>query len=159
MGLPGKVMGLCHKNLSNIVIREFRMDDYDVLITLWNEAQLSYKPKGRDSRDKIEQEIKQGNAIFLVAEVNGRLIGSILGTYDGRKSWINRLAVAPEFRRRGIAKKLVAEVENRFSKLGIEIIACLIEEWNTQSMQVFARLGYKKHPDIVYFTKRKNLNI
>ncbi|MEW6069608.1 MAG: GNAT family N-acetyltransferase [Candidatus Thermoplasmatota archaeon] len=152
-------MELTRKSLSDIIIREFRMEDYDSLTTLWNNAKLPYKPKGRDRRDKIEQELKRGNAIFLIAETNGKLVGSILGTHDGRKGWINRLAVAPEFRRQGIARRLVAKVEDWLSEHGIEIIACLIEDWNTESMQVFERLGYKKHSDIAYFTKRRNLDV
>ncbi|MEA3457242.1 MAG: GNAT family N-acetyltransferase [Candidatus Thermoplasmatota archaeon] len=148
-----------HKNLSKMVIREFHIEDYDEIITLWNDAQLPYKPKGRDRRDKIEYEVKQGNPIFLVAELSGKLVGSILGTHDGRKGWINRLAIAPEFRRKGIARKLVAEMEDRLSKFGIEIIACLVEDWNTESIKVFEKLEYKRHSDIVYFTKRRNFEV
>ncbi len=142
-----------------MIIREFSIKDYDALMTLWNDAQLPFKPKGRDKRDKIEYELKHGNDIFLVAEINGKLVGSVFGTRDGRKGWINRLVVASEFQRQNIAKKLIAEVEDRFSELGIDIIACLIEDWNTKSLQVFEKLGYKKHSDIVYFSKRKDSNV
>ena len=142
-----------------MIIREFSIKDYDSLITLWNNAQLPFKPKGRDKRDKIEYELKQGRDIFLVAEINGKLVGSVFGTHDGRKGWINRLAVSPEFQRQNIAKKLIAEVEDRFSEIGIDIIACLVEDWNTKSLQVFEKLGYKNHSDIVYFSKRKNSNV
>jgi ribosomal protein S18 acetylase RimI-like enzyme len=142
-----------------MIIRELSIKDYDALITLWNDAQLPFKPKGRDRRDKIEYELKQGRDIFLVAEINGKLVGSVFGTHDGRKGWINRLAVSPEFQRQDIAKKLIAEVEDRFSELGIDIIACLIEDWNTKSLQVFEKLGYKKHSDMVYFSKRKDPNV
>jgi len=139
-----------------MIIREFSIKDYDSLIKLWNNAQLPFKPKGRDKRDKIEYGLKQGRDIFLVAEINGKLVGSVFGTHDGRKGWINRLAVSPEFQRQNIAKKLIAEVEERFSEIGINIIACLVEDWNTKSLQVFEKLGYKNHSDIVYFSKRKN---
>ena len=142
-----------------MIIREFSIKDYDSLITLWNDAQLPFKPKGRDKRDKIEYELKQGRDIFLVAEINGKLVGSVFGTHDGRKGWINRLTVSPKFQKQNIAKKLIAEVEERFSEIGIDIVACLIEDWNTKSLQVFEKLGYKNHSDIVYFSKRKNSNV
>jgi len=142
-----------------MIIREFSINDYDALIILWNDAQLPFKPKGRDKRDKIEYELKQGRNIFLIAEINGKIVGSVFGTHDGRKGWINRLAVSPEFQKQDIAKKLIAEVEDRFSELGIDIIACLVEDWNTKSLQVFEKLGYEKHSDIVYFSKRKDSNI
>ncbi|MCK4347722.1 MAG: GNAT family N-acetyltransferase [Thermoplasmatales archaeon] len=142
-----------------MIIRELSIKDYDALITLWNDAQLPFKPKGRDRRDKIEYKLKQGRDIFLVAEINGKLVGSVFGTHDGRKGWINRLAVTPEFQRQDIAKKLIAEVEDRFSALGIDIISCLVEDWNIKSLQVFEKLGYKKHSDMVYFSKRKDSNV
>jgi len=145
--------------LPNLIIRKFRIEDYDALIALWNEAKLRYKPKGRDRRDNIESELKQSNATFLVAEKDGKLIGSIFGTHDGRKGWINRLTVSPAYRRQGIAAKLMKEVETWLYNMGIGIIACLIEDWNEMSMKVFERLGYTRHSDIIYFTKRGNPDI
>jgi ribosomal protein S18 acetylase RimI-like enzyme len=138
-----------------IIIREFRLSDYDSVLKLWDEAGLPYRPQGRDSRQRIGKEIKQGQSIFLVAEADGKIVGTLLGTHDGRKGWLNRLAVAQGFKRHGLARQLVIEVESRFDKLGLEVIACLIEGENTTSMEVFARLGYKKS-DVVYFSKRKN---
>jgi GNAT superfamily N-acetyltransferase len=146
-------------NSSNIVIREFCMEDYNALVGLWNKSGLPYKPEGRDRRDRIENELKGGSAVFFVALAEKELAGSVFGTHDRRKGWINRLVVAPEFQRQGIARMLVDRVEEVLSELGIEIMACLIEDWNRNSMEVFERLGYKKHTDILYFTKRKNSDV
>ncbi len=140
---------------ADVKIRRFRIEDYDALIALWDEARLSYRPKGRDRRDKIEKEIRHSNAVFLVAEANDKLVGSVFGTHDGRKGWINRVAVSPACRKQGIGARLVKEAEKRLEDLGIEIIACLIEDRNTVSRAVFERLGYKRHTDITYFSKRK----
>ena len=142
-----------------IHIREYRIEDYDDLINLWKEADLVHRPKGRDRRDKIEKELRQDTSIFLVAELNGDLIGSVFGSHDGRKGWINRLAVNPDFRKKDIARKLVYEAEKRLDELGIDIIACLIEGWNKESMKVFEKLGYEKYSDVAYYTKRKNWDV
>jgi ribosomal protein S18 acetylase RimI-like enzyme len=138
------------------VIRDCRIEDYDKLISLWDEAGLHYRPRGRDSRRRIGQQLEQGNAIFLVAEMDGKLVGSVIGTHDGRKGWINRLAVHPSYRHCGLAKRLVAEVEKRLSEVGLEVIACLIELGNTASLQLFQSLGYERAWDIVYLSKRKS---
>jgi len=143
----------------DLAIREFRTSDYDALIRLWDEAKLPYKPAGRDKRENICDEVKRSNAIFLVAEKNGGIIGSAFGTHDGRKGWINRVAVTPKWRRRGIAAQLVYAVERRFNAMGIGIIACLIEDWNVESMRFFEGIGYKRHRDIFYFTKRSKVDI
>jgi ribosomal protein S18 acetylase RimI-like enzyme len=139
----------------NLIIKDFRIEDYDKLIDLWDEARLGYRAKGRDSRHRMGQQLKHGNIIFLVAEIDGKLVGSVIGTHDGRKGWINRLAVHPSYRRRGLAKRLVAEVEKQLSEVGLEVIACLIERGNTVSLQLFQSLGYEKASDIVYLSKRK----
>ena len=146
-------------NNPEIRIREFCMVDYEAVISLWRNAKLPHKPAGRDRKDKVEKEILRENAIFLVAELKGEIIGSIFGTHDGRKGWVNRLAVAPKLRNLGIARKLVAAVEDKLSKLGIDIICCLIEDWNTESLEIFKRLGYHQHSDIIYFSKRKHKDV
>ncbi len=141
---------------SNIVIRKMRIEDYDALIRLWKDAKLLYRPKWRDRQDNIEKELKTPNAVFLVAEKEGTLIGSIFGTHDGRRGWINRLAVAPAYRRQGIARLLVEQVENRLRNKGIKIIACLVEDWNSGSMHFFENVGYKRQSDVTYFSKREH---
>jgi ribosomal protein S18 acetylase RimI-like enzyme len=146
-------------NNYEINIRRFEIEDYDSLIKLWRSAGLPFKPKGRDSKAKIESELKKGIAIFLVAELGGQIVGSVIGTHDGRKGWINRAAVHPGYQKKGIAKMLVSEVEKRLGELGLDIIACLIEDWNTRSMKVFEKMGYIKHNDVIYYSKRKNEDI
>lgn len=144
---------------NDITIRELRPEDYDALVALWEAAGLPYKPKGRDSRAAITRQLERPTAIYLVAELDGAMVGSVLGTHDGRKGFINRLAVHPAHRGRGIARRLVAEVERRLENLGIEIVEALIENWNEVSMKVFERLGYVKHPDIFYYSKRKHPDV
>ena len=155
---PERIADLPDEYSDTIFIRDFHIEDYESLVALWQSAQLPYKPKGRDSRSNIESQLKQGNTFLLVAEVNGKLAGSILVTHDSRKGWINRLVVDSEYRRQGLAKRLVAEAENRLYELGINIVAGLIEEWNTDSMKVFERLGYTRG-NIAYYSKRKNADV
>jgi N-acetylglutamate synthase len=144
---------------ADYTIRSFKMEDYNSLIELWKTARLPFKPEGRDSKGAIESELKKGIAIFLVAENGNRIIGSVIGTHDGRKGWINRVAVDPEFQRKGVAKELISKVEKKLDDLGIDIVACLIEDWNDTSMKVFEKLRYIKHRDVSYFSKRKNDDI
>jgi ribosomal protein S18 acetylase RimI-like enzyme len=140
-----------------VKIREFLIEDYDRVMELWAAGGLPLKPRGRDSRENIARQIRQPCVLFLVAEEGegGRIIGTVLATHDGRKGWINRLAVDAALRKRGIGARLVREAERRLEALGMDILACLIEDDNAVSMAVFEKLGYKKHPEIIYFAKRK----
>jgi len=141
----------------NFRIREFRIEDYARVMEIWAEGGLPLKPKGRDSRENIARQVKMPNVLFLVAEEGegSRIIGTVLATHDGRKGWINRLAVDVTLRKQGIGARLVREAERRLEALGMDILACLIEDDNAVSMAVFEKLGYKKHPEIIYFAKRK----
>jgi len=139
-----------------VSLRKMTLKDYDSVIALWKEGNIPYRPQGRDSRKNITAQLRQSNCYFLVAETEKKIIGAIVGTHDGRKGWINRLVVASPYRKKGIAKCLVKETEHHFSSIGIDIVACLIEDWNTTSMQVFEQMGYIKHTDILYYSKRKS---
>ena len=141
--------------MSEVVIRKFKINDYDKIMILWKSTRLPCKPDGRDSRDRLNSGTAHGNSLFLVAESDGELVGSILGTHDGRKGWINRLAIAPEFRKRGIARRLVTAIEDWLYQLGIEVISCLVEDENRTSIQTFKKLGYCKSRDIIYLSKKK----
>ncbi|MGD1009122.1 MAG: GNAT family N-acetyltransferase [Candidatus Aminicenantales bacterium] len=138
-----------------VIVRDFSMTEYDRVMALWAEGGLPLKPLGRDSRANIEKQLGRPNIFFLVAEGEGRVIGTVLATHDGRKGWINRLAVDASWRKKGIGRRLILEAERRLAAAGMEIFACLIEEENTVSMEVFGRLGYEKHPEIIYFAKRR----
>ncbi len=143
----------------NVEIRKFQGDDYDAVMALWKASGLPCKPHGRDSREKILKEITQGTATFLAAVNGNTVVGTVLATHDGRKGWINRLAVAAEFRGLGIAQRLLEEAEKALYDRGIEIVACLIEDYNKASMNFFQKADYIKHTDIFYFSKRRHANV
>ena len=139
-----------------IRIRPLRDEDYDQLVELWTAAGLSHRPKGRDRREAIAAEISGPCSVFLAADSDGEMIGAVLGTHDGRKGWINRLAVHPEHRRKGIGNALVEAVEERLNDLGIHIVTCLIETWNQDSVTFFTRIGYVEHDECKYYSKRRS---
>jgi GNAT superfamily N-acetyltransferase len=138
-----------------IEIVNYKAGDYDALISIWEKAGLPYKPKGRDSREKIEAEVTSDCNSFMFAKQDGEYVGAILVTHDGRKGWINRVAVLPEFRKHGIARKLVEAGEDWLKSRGIGIFACQIEDYNKSSLEAFKRMGYIPFEGIHYLTKRE----
>ena len=137
-----------------MIITSYKNGDYDALIDIWEKAELPYKPKGRDSRQSIEKEIVNGHCKFLFALDHDKYIGSALITHDGRKGWINRVGVLPEYRKQGIARKLVEAGEQWLNEQGIGIFACQIEGYNDDSFEAFQKMGYIPFEGIRYLTKR-----
>ena len=80
-------------------------------------------------------------------------------THDGRKGWINRLAVHPSHRRQGLGRALIRAAEASLREQGIEIFAALIEPGNDVSLAVFEAAGYQDWPGIHYVSKRDRPDI
>jgi ribosomal protein S18 acetylase RimI-like enzyme len=137
-------------------IRPLTIEDYEEMMSLWEAAGLSHRPKGRDGKSHIRREIDENSDLFLGAFRGETLIGTVIGTWDGRRGMINRLAVHPDHRGRGYAKMLIAACEEALRKHGAKLICALIDDDNRESLAVFERAGYTIADDIVYVSKRES---
>jgi ribosomal protein S18 acetylase RimI-like enzyme len=148
-------------------IRALGVSDYDAVIDLWQRSGLSsLRPDGRDSRAAFAQQLETdvsarglGCQTVLGLEKEGQLVGVVVATHDGRKGWINRLAIDPVHRRRGYARQLIAAAENALRIRGISVIAALIESENEASLALFQESGYQLHDDICYLSKRESAEV
>lgn len=140
-------------------IRRLTIDDYPKMIEIWEKSGLPYKPKGRDSYEEIKKQIEDFGDLFLGAEIDNKLVGLIIGSSDGRKGWLNRIAVDPAYQGRGIAKMLTTACEEALKKRGLKIFAVLIESYNKNSLALAEKMGYILHKDIFYLTKRESEEI
>jgi GNAT superfamily N-acetyltransferase len=139
--------------MEGLKLRLLGANDLIDVFSLWKESGLPFKPKGRDSIGHMTQELAGGSTFLVGAFVGEAMIGVALGTDDGRKGWINRMAVRPAYRRQGVAKALVEYCEQVFRKRRRVLCCCLIEDWNKASMELFEAEGYEKREDILYFRK------
>lgn len=91
--------------------------------------------------------------LTLVAEDEaGVLAGSVMGSFDGRRGWINRLAVSPEHRGQGIATGLLAEVECRLAAKGCPKVNLLVEPHNAEVVSLYVKLGYRSD-ELIFMEK------
>src|SRR5436189_5495227 len=95
--------------MDTLSIRACRVDDIEVVLELWRQADAT--PSVTDTADDLRRAVAESSAHVLVAEFKDRLVGSIIGTFDGWRGNIYRLAVHPDSRRQGVARAPVAEVE------------------------------------------------
>ena len=137
-------------------LRRLTIDDYDALINLWGDAGLPYRPLGRDTSEKIAREMARPDTAFFGIFEDGKMIATGLATFDGRKGWINRVAVHPDCRSRGLGSEIIVACEQFLDEIGAEIIGILIEDYNTPSMDLFGKHDYVFGEGIHYFSKRKS---
>lgn len=133
------------------------LSDYDRLIALWRAAGLPIKSRGRDSRAAFATQLAGGTHFPIGIETaDGTLVGAVLATHDGRKGWINRLAVHPDWRRQGLAKRLIEAAEACLHEQGIDVMAALIAPENDVSLALFLSSGYTEYVGLHYVTKRSS---
>lgn len=135
-------------------IRPLREDELPDMVRLWKLAGLSFKPRGRDRMDLLKVQRRRDPGLFLGAFADNKLVGVTIASDDGRKAWINRLAVHPSFRRGGLALMMIDRCEQILRKRGRGIFCVHIESDNEPSMKLFERAGYHREDDIFYYTKR-----
>ena len=128
--------------------------DYQDVLELWNRSGLTIRAAGRDSAPAFELQMAWGVQRVIGLRKGGTLLAVAVLTHDGRKGWINRLAVDPAYRCQGLAQQLIVAAERWFTEeLGLEVWAALIEHENAVSQALFARMGFRRH-DLVYVSKR-----
>jgi ribosomal protein S18 acetylase RimI-like enzyme len=138
---------LLGETISAVVLRECRSEDGGAILELWRQADAT--PVVTDNADDLRRAVAESRASVLVAEVGGQLVGSVIGTFDGWRGNIYRLAVHPDYRRRGVARALVAEVEKRLGRQGAKRITALVEKDHPLAMRFWEAVGYRVDERIV----------
>ena len=127
-----------------MLIRLFTMNDFDAVTALWARAGLL---AGRsDERPEIEKKLERDPDLFLVGVVDDRIVAAVMGSYDGRRGWVNHLAVDPDRHGQGLGAMLLGELECRLQAKGCIKLNLLIEPDNACVEGFYRRLGYAKDP-------------
>ncbi len=137
--------------IEGLNIRKFRMEDYSSVLELWKLAGLTIRPG--DERDDVRLKLQRDPELFLVAEENGEIVGTVMGAWDGRRGWIYHLAVRPNQQRKRIGTTLLGEVENRLIAIGAKKVNAQVYSSNHRSLDFFKAAGYQAQPDLVMIGK------
>ncbi len=130
----------------DVTIAEFTMDDYPVVHVLWQRGDLWMRPS--DGPQATLLKLARDPELFLVArDADGRVVGTVMGGWDGRRAYVYHLAVLPERQRQGIADALMDELEERFRRLGALKAKTQILVDNEVSRAFFSRRGYLREDD------------
>lgn len=135
---------------SGVQIRRYAPSDFREVRRLWRQGRLHASRS--DRREALQRSLDRDPDLFLVAEERGELIGTILGRFDGRRGWLNRLAVDPRARSRGVGSALIREVERRLRQKGCDKVNLHVTRTNRAVCAFYEALGYRSY-DLIFMEK------
>lgn len=135
----------------SLVIRQFELEtDYDAVYDLWSRSAPGVRlSRISDRREEIAKKLLRDPDLFLVAEADGRIVGAVLGGYDGRRGMVYHLAVDEAYRGQGIGLALMCELEARLAAKGCVKYYLLVSEENTGARAFYERFGFEDMPYLI----------
>ena len=138
----------------SILIREFQHpQDYEQAVQLWQKMDKGVRFNRSDVPEEIEKKLDRDPDLFLVAEEDGIIVGTVIGGFDGRRGMIYHLAVAGSHRRRGIARQLMTEVEKRLIAKGCIKCYLLVHADNDEARTFYQKNNWDQMGDLVIYGK------
>jgi len=124
-------------------IREFLYpNDYAHTLKLWESIEAGVNVGRSDTPEEIQKKLKRDPDLFLVAEHNQEIVGSVIGGYDGRRGMIYHLAVHQSVREQGVGALLLGEVEKRLQAKGCVKCYLLVLADNELAVHFYENRGW-----------------
>lgn len=125
-------------------IRPFDFErDYAAAIALWQTAGPGVHVGRSDAPDELRKKLARAPDRLLVAKVDGRLAGTALGGFDGRRGMVYHLAVDPTQRSRGLATALMTDLEHRLRAKGCLKCYLMVDAGTAELVAFYQRLGWE----------------
>jgi hypothetical protein len=124
-----------------VLIRPYEDADEPAVIALWNEDRSDTAPHN-DPATVIRNKLSVERDLFLVAVVDGAVVGTVMGGYDGHRGWVYAVVVEPSFRRRGLGSALIRRLEALLADRGCMKVNLQVRATNAAVVAFYEQLGY-----------------
>ncbi len=135
----------------DVTIRAARIEDVDAVLALWRDAGAA--PSHTDDRESLERLMARDPAALILAQADGRTVGTVIAGWDGWRGSIYRLAVAPSHRRAGLGRRLVRAAEDRLSGAGASRLQAIVVETDGQAAGFWRASGWEQQAERLRFVK------
>ncbi len=121
-------------------IRSYQEPDISSVVDIWERCGLVV-PQNDPHKD-IELKAHFQPELFLIAQLDWQIVGTVMAGYEGHRGWLNYLAVDPEYQRKGYGRLLVEAAENRMKELGCPKVNLQIRGQDKQALAFYRAIGY-----------------
>ena len=143
--------------MMNVLIQEMTIQDYDDVYALW-QASDGIELSEVDTRNDIDRLLDRNPGLSFVARDGEQLVGAVLCTHDGRRGYIDQLAVRESHRRQGIGKGLVARCLYNLMRSGIRKWHLFVQEDNQDAIAFWQKLGWAERVELVTMSRNEASN-
>lgn len=137
--------------MAAFAIRAAEPADFEAILDLW--AMIDRHTALADRVEYLQTFHDFSPDLLLIAESEGRLVGTVIGGWDGWRAQIARLATDPGVRRKGIARRLVDEIESRLHGRGARRIYALVDRRSPPAVPFWEAAGYSANDNIIQFSR------
>lgn len=134
------------------VLRAMTPADHNAVLALW-QATEGIGLNESDTPEAIAAYLVRNPGFSLVAEIEGVIVGALLGGHDGRRGYLHHLAVASLHRRRGLGRALVGESLARLHAQGITKCNIFLYANNAAGRAFWLREGWAPREDLFLVQK------
>ncbi|TBW51286.1 GNAT family N-acetyltransferase [Marinobacter halodurans] len=131
--------------------RSMTIEDYDAAIQLWQDT-AGVRLRDADSKEGIARYLDRNPGLSRVAVDGGHMVGTVMAGHDGKRGYIQHLAVADDYRRRGVASRLVADCLEALRQAGIIKSHVMILRTNALGESFWNSLGWQRRSDVELFS-------
>ncbi len=136
------------KIMNSAIFRKFEKKDTDAIIDLWSVCNLIV-PWNNPKKD-INRKLSIKDDLFIIGEVNTKIIASAMAGYDGHRGYIYYLAVLPEYQKKGIGTSLLSLVEKKLYKFGCPKINLFVRNTNIKVKTFYKMNKYEMQDSEIY---------
>ncbi len=127
----------------NYRIRNFRYpEDYPSVLALWKSSGPGIQVRRSDEPEEIFKKLQRDPDLFIVAEIDDQLVGSVIGGFDGRRGMVYHLAVSESYRQLGIGAALMDVLEERLREKGCIRYYLFVRKDNDLAIRFYERHGW-----------------
>ncbi len=132
-------------------IREMTIQDYDQVIALWRGTE-SMTLRDADSKQKIAGYLERNSGLSFVALNEADIVGAVLVGTDGRRGYLQHLAVDKQFRNRKIGRELLMCSIRALEKLGIHKTHLFVHQDSVQAQRFYEQMGWFLRDDVKMYS-------
>ena len=135
-------------------IEEMSLDHYDDMIALWKTSE-GVVLSSVDSRENIKRFLERNSGMSFVVMDDGKLVGAVLCSHDGRLGYLTHLAVDKDHRRQGLGRSLVGRCLYTLMGIGISKCTLLVMEYEAGATAFWESIGLKGRVDLLMMSPRE----